>query len=84
MAKRNAKGKATASVLRQPKFILRRAKNGRKREKHASTALYNREKQSLQIKANRYAQRVLGHATMSVSAYINIMLTLPGAGELDE
>jgi 2-iminoacetate synthase ThiH len=63
--------------LKDKKYILRRAKNGRRREKHASTALYGSEKAALQRAANRYAQRTLGHRTMSVSAYINIKLLLP-------
>lgn len=63
--------------LKQTKYILKRARNGRKREKHASTALYLKEKRRLQIEANAYAQKFLGHERMSVSAYINIKLLLP-------
>jgi hypothetical protein len=70
-----------AKRLKQKKFILKRAKNGRKREKHASTALYATEKLILQRMANAFAQRHLGHARMSVSAYINIKLLLPGADD---
>lgn len=67
----------TTKKLKPTKFILRRAKNGRKREKSASTALYSYEKSSLQAQANEFAQKKLGHKTMSVSAYINIKLLLP-------
>lgn len=69
--------KRTNGKLIDKKYILRKAKNGRKREKHASTALYVREKMLLQKKANEFA-KTLGYERMSVSAYINLKLMLPG------
>lgn len=62
--------------IKDKKYILKRAKNGRRREKHASTALYKREKEALQKAANEFALK-LGYKRMSVSAYINIRLKLP-------
>lgn len=63
--------------LKKTKYILKRAKNGRKRVKHATTALYAYEQEDLKQKAKAFAQK-LGHSNMSVSAYINIKLLLPG------
>ncbi len=69
--------KRTNGKLIDKKYILRKAKNGRKREKHASTALYAYEKLVLQRKADEFAEK-LGYKRMSVSAYINMKLLLPG------
>jgi hypothetical protein len=63
--------------VKDARYILRRAKNGRRREKHVSAAVYGVDKLRLQREANDYAQAHLGYAKMSVSAYINIKLLLP-------
>lgn len=65
-----------ANEMKQTKYILKRARNGKKRTKSASTALYQKERELIQKRANEFAQQFLGHRTMSVSAYINtIVLT---------
>lgn len=63
--------------IKNKKYILRRAKNNKKRESHISAATYKVDKVQLQREADAYAQKYLGYRRMSVSAYINIKLILP-------
>lgn len=63
--------------LKSTKYILKRARNGRKREATAATRLYKREKEILKREADAYAQKFLGHKRMSLSAYIHIKTLLP-------
>jgi biotin synthase-related radical SAM superfamily protein len=63
--------------LKDTKYILRRAKNNRRREVSISAAAYKGDKVQLQREADAYAQIHLGHKRMSISAYVNIKLMLP-------
>jgi hypothetical protein len=67
---------ATKKPISEKKYILRRAKNGRKRAKHIGAACYGKDKRTLQREASAMARR-LGYRAMSISAYINIRLRLP-------
>lgn len=63
--------------IQNKKYILRRAKNNKRREKHIGAAIYGKHKKQLQREADRYARIHFGYARMSISAYINIKLLLP-------
>lgn len=69
------KTKPTAK-LKDKKYILRRAKNGRRRERHISIAVYGKERDELQRLANIEAHK-LGYRRMSLSAFGNLKLLLP-------
>ena len=58
------------------KLILKRAKNGRRRESHVGAACYGKEKEKIKRAARDYARK-MGFRDMSVSAYINMRLLLP-------
>jgi len=58
------------------KFILRRAKNGQRREQHVGAAMYGVEKTVLKKMAKEEARK-LGYKDMSISAYINMKMLLP-------
>lgn len=60
----------------QKRYILRRARNGRVREKHIAAACYAVDKTLLKRKAREQARK-LGFRDMSLSAYINLKLLLP-------
>lgn len=68
---------AKRKALKDTKYTLKRAKNGKRREKHVSAAMYGIDKRRLQREADAFAAR-FGHTRMSMSAYINIKLLLPG------
>ena len=70
-------GKKKDDDKKNKKYILRRAKNNKRREAHASAAMYAKDKKVLKAKAKAFGQKI-GYADMSISAYINFKLLLPG------
>lgn len=52
------KNKPNGKILNS-KYILRKAKNGQRREKYIGAAVYNVDKNHLQKEANTYAQVIL-------------------------
>ena len=70
MPKKTAK--TSKPSIKQKKLILRR-RGGKKREKHASMALYGYQKNVLKKRAAEAAKK-RGYREMSVSYYLNMLM----------